>query len=304
MRAFVFTGSPSRRPSPGLCLALEGPAAPAADDAAIRKTIERAHAAGASALTFTGGEVLARPEALDWLHAARSAGFRAVEVRSDGWLLAGAGAAERVVAAGASHIGIELLAGDAVAHDHLAAEPGSFARALRALRASREAGAATRVVVPLLRGTFRSLPSLVRRALALGISGFDFVAIDGPDRPAQPLLAHPAIAAPHLRAAIDLARTARRRVSTWSVAECLLAEHADCAVERGRPLLFDARRVDAGPIPNYFRRQHGTPCAGCTLTASCDGPMAAEVGRHGWGGYIGRNDPPPTKGDPDTPGSP
>ncbi len=303
MRAFVLTGSPARRLAPGLCLRLAGPAEALADDDAVRHAIGQARTAGATAITLTGGEVLARPQALDWLHAARSAGFRAVEVRTDGWLLAGAGAARRVVDAGATHVGVELLAHDGAAHDHLANEQGAFARALRALRSCREAGATTRVLAPILRPSFRSLPSMVRRALVLGVSGFDFIAIDGPDRLAHPLLADPAMAAPHVRTAIGAALAARRRVTTWSMPACLLGEYDAYAVERSSPLLFDASVQDAGPILNHFERHQGTPCEGCALASSCIGPMTAEVCRHGWAAYVGRAAPPPPNGDQDMPRS-
>lgn len=301
MRALLLTGSPTTTLAPACCLGLQGSTEATADDTEVRGCIDAARAAGVTALTLTGGEVLARPEALDWLHAASEAGFRAVEVRTSGRLLAMPAAAERVVAAGATHVGVELLGGDAATHDLLAGQPGAFSRAIRALRNCRAAGAATRIVAPLLRPSYGGLSAMVRRTLPLGVGGFDFVAIPGPDRAAHPLLPHPALAAAQVRAALTLVRAARRRGTTMAMAACLLAGEADAAIERGAPLFFDAAASGAGPIPNHFRRQHGSPCERCVLTASCAGPMADEVARHGWAHYQASPYPMPAAADGSSP---
>ena len=292
-RAIVLTGSPLGEEMPALHLRLTADSGrgvePAADDAAVRAAIEQAREQGGTALTLTDGEVLARPESLDWVDLARSLGFRAIEVRSNGRAIIHPDRVQQVLDAGATHISVALNGPDATSHDYISGQPGSFAVALRALKVARRIGAVTRVVCPLLRPTYRSLPTLVKRSLALGVSGFDFVAIAGVDRPSRRLLPHLGLVAQHLQRALAVAAVAKRNKSTWRVPLCLLAEHADIALEAGQPTtVVDA--VDAPNEPSYFKHEQGLPCASCAAASSCPGPLSSQVLQHGWSGLIPTND--------------
>lgn len=278
---FVLTGSPL---SDGVHEAA-WPLAAAATAADVPAAIVAAIAAGATELCFADGEVLLRAEVLDWLAAARTAGARRLHVWTDGRVLARPGAAQRLRAAGLSDAGVILFGADAAAHDYIAGSAGRFAAALKGLKAARKAGLRTGVVAPVLRPTYRELPSLVRRSLALGVARFEFVGGHGADRPKHGLLPHLEMAAPFVRAGVELATAAKRRARCWLIPHCLLEPPLD-ATNLPDLRAFSGLHLDPDARENgcHFRREQAAGCATCDLAACCRGPVATYLAQHGSGG--------------------
>ena len=235
--------------------------------------------------TLVGGEPLLDARALEWISVLRERGADKIGVWTDGRVLASKGAAEKLRDAGLTDVGVVLLGADAAAHDFVAGGPKRFAAALRGLRWARRAGLRTTVVAPVLRPTFRDLPLLVQRALAIGVERFDFVGLAGPDRREHGLIPHLAIAAAHVDAAIRTARRHRRQARAWQLPPCLLAPDVrDAAREIGNA--FGQQDMVVGENPAGLRHSHIAACTGCELRSSCDGPLESYVAQHGSGGLV------------------
>jgi len=256
---------------------------------AVLAAIRAARAGGATRVTLRGGDVATRPEALNIITETRKLGCRAVEVWTAGPALARPNTAGQLVAAGASHVAVPVYGDTADAHDYVAGVSGHFRHVLEGLRKVAAAGARTTLLVPLLRPSMRNLGPLVRLAQAVDACGLRFLAPAGHDRVAHPLLAPLVLAAPHLRAAIQFATAARRRVAVQGVPPCLLAEFGALGL-REAPLIWSARSgARAQPDPPT----HGKACQTCTWRARCPGVPSGLAPRLSFAHLEPRTDPLP-----------
>lgn len=232
--------------------------------------------AAAGKLVLRGGELLLRPEALELLAAARRAAPQ-VELWSNGAALARPGAAQTVRRAGATAVAIGLWGDSPESHDYATGVPGSFARAIAGLKAARAAGLRTAVIAPLLRPTYRNLPSLIQKSLPLGIDAALLWAPPGPDRTDHPLLAPLATMGPYVDAAVRVLHAAGKGCAVLGVAPCALG-----ATAAGADLSLLAQ-----PDRSAVR---GGPCANCSWRDHCSGQSTGRVQLHGWTGLVARTD--------------
>lgn len=231
---------------------------------------------GADKLALRGGELLLRPEALELLTAARRLAPQ-VELWSSGGHLARPGVAQALRQAGATAVVIGLWGDSAESHDYATGVPGSFARAIAGLKAARQAGLRSSVVAPLLRPTYRNLPQLMQKSLALGIDGALLWAPAGPDRSQHPLLAPLASMGPYVDAAARVLAAGQKSFGVIGVAPCSLGPAA-AALD-----LTIAAQPQLG-------RSKGAPCQDCTWTERCPGQSKPRIQLHGWVGLSPRRD--------------
>ncbi|MCB9738066.1 MAG: radical SAM protein [Deltaproteobacteria bacterium] len=284
--ARILTASPRPLALPGLTrpdLADEG----GVDvDAAVRRAVEL----GAGAIRFGDGEVLAAGGLPAWVAAARAAGARTIEIETSGVPLARPELARQLRSLGVDGIVVPLYGADADAHDWIAGQAGAQQRTLRGIRAARGAGLRVRVVLPVLRPTYRGLDQLVARTLPLGVPAFE---IRAPEALPAMLWANPALTAPFVRKATALASAARREVTVVGMPACLLQEQAARAVEvNGPELQIDARRN--APAFDNDSSDNGAPaCESCRWAAHCAKPSAATLTAFGAVALHARVDQPP-----------
>lgn len=231
---------------------------------------------GAEKLALRGGELLLRPEALELLTAARRLAPQ-VELWSSGGHLARPGVAQALRQAGATAVVIGLWGDSAEGHDYATGVPGSFARAIAGLKAARQAGLRTAVVAPLLRPTYRNLPQLMQKSLALGIDGALLWAPAGPDRSQHPLLAPVASMGPYVDAAAKVLAAGQKSCGVIGVAPCSLGPIA---------ATLD---LTASAQP-HLGRSKGAPCQTCSWAGRCAGQTNPRIQLHGWVGLSPRRD--------------
>jgi hypothetical protein len=243
---------------------------------AVLATLRQAKDLGATAVTLRDGDLLARPEALDILGHARSLALQ-VELWTNGPVLARPGIAEAVVKAGAVWLGVPLYGDTAQAHDYVAGQPGHFQRTLAGLQKVRAAGGRAVIVAPILRPTFRNLPLLVQKSLALQVQAFRFVAPVGRDREQHPLCVPAPLTAQALRAALQLVTAGKRRATVLDVPACVLGEEAKVL---DLTQVLDAR----GAHEPTLTHEHGKPCETCLWRERCPGLPQERALQHGWVG--------------------
>lgn len=123
-------------------------------------------ALGALFLTFTGGEIFLRKDALDIIALARRHRF-AVTLYTSGTLIDEA-IADRIRALKVSEVHVSVYSHDARIHDAFTGSPGSHARSLRALRLLRQPdGVRTVVKTNILRFNIDHLDDLIALATSL-----------------------------------------------------------------------------------------------------------------------------------------
>ncbi len=291
MHLHLLTGSPSQHNLPrqvdAVCQRSDcgQRAEPIANAESLLAAMQQARNEGIATASLRDGELLQRPEALEILQQSRKMGFSALEVWSNGHLLAQPGAAEAIARAGATHIAVPLYGDTAESHDFVTATPGHFARAIAGLRRARAAGLRTVVVVPILRPTFRNLSQIVQKSLAIEVSAFRIVAHDGPDRDKHPLLAPLPLASRYVQLAQARADAAKKRCTISDIPLCLLGEQvADALREVTRIVTLAEVAAEAKA---YL---HGKPCEPCAWRDRCPGQLAGLAAAHGWVGVSARMD--------------
>jgi len=104
----------------------------------IERVLDELAAAGTLYLTFTGGEILLRPDFLPILRAARRRNF-ALRLLTNGALLTPT-LADEIAALGVAGVDISLHTLDPTIHDHLTGAPGTHPAVLAAIAACRARG--------------------------------------------------------------------------------------------------------------------------------------------------------------------
>jgi len=100
----------------------------------VRARLRWGIANGHDEASFTGGEPTIRPDFLDLVRYAREIGYRRVAVTTNGWRLAQPDFFEAAVRAGLTSMGVSIHGPDSETHEGLTGRPGSFARAIQAIR--------------------------------------------------------------------------------------------------------------------------------------------------------------------------
>jgi radical SAM protein with 4Fe4S-binding SPASM domain len=117
-------------------------------------------------VTFSGGEPLLRPDALEIAAAAVSLGF-AYRLFTNGTLIEESHA-DALASLPPVAVEVSVYGADAATHDAVTGAPGSFEQTLRGIRLLVDRGVRVVVKSPMMRDNFRQLDALRRQAQQLG----------------------------------------------------------------------------------------------------------------------------------------
>lgn len=118
-------------------------------------------------MVFTGGDPLKRPDLFDLIGHSVKAGLR-TNVSPSATPLLTAEVIDRLQSTGISRLAISLDGADAQTHDGFRQVPGTFDRAMAALRHAREIGLDTQVQTTATRRNLRQLPLIAERVAEVG----------------------------------------------------------------------------------------------------------------------------------------
>ncbi len=251
---------------------------------ALVAVLARERATGADGVWLAGGEVTLRPDLPRLVEAARAAGYARVGLQTNGRILAAAGAAERLRAAGLTDAVVAVHAATPALHDWLVQEPGAHKQATVGLRRLVAAGVATRVSTVLTRSGTAEIGALAATAPRWGVDGHRWILA----RPEGAGAAEWRMLVPRLALvrgpvvdAVHLAWGLRREADTVGLPLCVLGDARAAAADR-----LDAPSVRRAFPPGLEEPAHpyvhGPPCAGCPLRAACPGVGADYAARFGW----------------------
>ena len=261
----------------------------------LRRELSDARARGLRRVVLSGGEPTVHPRFLDVVALARRLGFTHVQVISNGQRFCYADFLEQAVRAGLDEVTLSLHGHTPALHDRLTQVPGSFVRAITALRnVLAISGVIVSVDVVINRLNLPKLRELLDFYVGLGVREFDLLALvpfgDGWKNHEDLYcdFSKPRNLA-HLRRALELSRrpdlhlwTNRLRPEFLEGFEHLIQSPDKIHDElRGRRRVL-ARYIKGGERPPCF----GDPCRYCFLDDLCrdldallrDGCLPARVG--------------------------
>ncbi len=117
-------------------------------------------------LVLTGGEPLVRPDVFELVEFASALGLT-VAIATNGTLI-DTQMARRLKKAGVCDVAVGLDAATPELHDFIRNTPGTFERAMRGIRASREAGMCLQINVTVMKHNYEEIPRLLDLADELG----------------------------------------------------------------------------------------------------------------------------------------
>lgn len=254
--------------------------------------LARERGAGADGVWLAGGEVTLRPDLPALVEAARAAGFARVGLQTNGRILAAAGAAERLRAAGLTDAVVALHASTPALHDWLTQADGAHKQASVGIRRLVAAGVATRINTVLTRSGTGEIGALAALAPRLGADGQRWI-LARPDGQAaaewRMVVPRLALVRGPLQDALALAWSLRREAETVGVPLCVLGPKRAAAADR-----LDApsvRRVfPAGMDEPAVVHRYGPPCISCPVRAACPGVSAGYADRFGWDEIVAPSD--------------
>ena len=243
----------------------------------IKARLTEHRAAGVDLLDLDGGEPTLVPRLPELIRWAREAGFRRVNVTTNGRTLANPGTAKRLAAAGLTDLLISLHGPSAAIHDDLTLTPGSFQQTTRGIvLAVRECGDGVDLGVntTIARGNVDHLEETAALLHRLGIRKLNLQLLTPFGRAHRDIVPDPTAAAAAVRRLLDRWRE-RLAIQVINLPFCFLPGYEEFLAsdvgKLSRRMLFVTREE-----VNLFEYLAGTrtrdeECARCLLLGGCDG---------------------------------
>jgi MoaA/NifB/PqqE/SkfB family radical SAM enzyme len=235
------------------------------DEAQWRSQLEAARAGGASEVTFTGGEPTLVGFLADAIAAARSLGFVAIGVQTNGRSLRDGALVRSLRDAGLTDVHVSVHGARAAVHDYHVGVDGAFADVDVALGRLRVEGIAVVVTTVLTRSNARVVSELPAWLAHHGVRAWTIAVPHAAGRAAvehDRVLPRLALALPFALHALDAARKRGVEVGIEGAPACLLG-----------PWIVESRCC--------VLRAFAPVCEGCGARGRCAGVDAAYLERFG-----------------------
>lgn len=233
------------------------------DDVAAR--VDALAGAGATELTFLGGEPTLRDDLPALVRRARGAGFQRVGLQTNAARLADLAFTGALADAGLTDVHVTVLGAEPAVHDHHTGVDGSLKALLAGVAAARARGLVVVASTVLTRSNYRVLNALPPLLSSRGVAAWQVTTLLVAGRAVgamDPLVPRLALALPYALHALDAAARLGLRAVVSGAPWCLLGP-------------FTARALPSAP------RAFAPPCAGCPLRGACPGVDATYLARFG-----------------------
>jgi MoaA/NifB/PqqE/SkfB family radical SAM enzyme len=251
--------------------------------------LRAARARGCDEVVFLRGEATLRNDLAAIANAARTLGYKLIQVQTNGGALADDAVLARLMAAGVNFFEVSFFGHVAPLHDAVDGTTGAFARVTAALINLARRRAAVLVTVPVVRRNYVALSMIAARLAQLGVRRVQFnlprpVRVDDAWNTAA--LVPLGEASPFIRAAIREARALGMRAEAEAVPFCHLDESMrdglDAAESFARHAVSDLhRREDSMEEHRRASRPRAPQCAACDLVERCPTTWAAAQDLYG-----------------------
>lgn len=239
---------------------------------------------------FTCGEPTLEPRLPELIGAARRFGYRRISLVTNGRALSNLALAERLLAAGLSHVTVSLHGVDAKVHDAIVRRPGAFAQTLAGMKnlvaLSKRYPHSFDVNCTLVRDNLASMRALRDLALEVGARAVNFNVVE-PRGTADDLFdgvvpSYTEVMDHADRSGLDFGEPAQSlaRVPPCAGGAEWVQETFHLALPEGDDV-YDSRQ---GKVK-------GPPCTECAASGSCDGIWERYATGFGWGELVPLVDP-------------
>mgnify|MGYP001592433940 CR=1 FL=1 len=257
--------------------------------AELKASLAEGRRTGADGIVITGGEPTLHKEIAEIARSARAAGFKTVQVQSNGRTFCYEKFCRRLIEAGVTEFAPSLHGSRPEIHDFLTGALGSFLQTVSGMRNLRRLGQRVITNTVITKANYRDLPDIARLLVTLGVSQYQFAFMHMGGRAAENkdwLVARKAVIEPWVKRALDVGIKAGRRVMTEAIPYCLMRGYEEHVAESIIPqtMIFDAESV----VADYTRARRdegkakGPRCCECARFSECEGPWREYPEMFGW----------------------
>jgi len=243
-------------------------------------------------LVLTGGEVTIRKDILELISYAKSLGFKAIDIQTNGRMCSSSKFAQRLVEAGASFFLVSIHDWNKKAQDFLTRAPGSFAQTTAGIAnlAKLNVGLKTNTVINTL--NYNHLPKLAKLLISSGVKSIQLSFPHGLGNAwdnFNEMVPTYVETAPYIHKFIDLCRKYNVESPIRAVPFCFMQSYEE-HIDDVKVESTEVREI-AQVISDYkkWRREEGKsqgpPCGGCKYSKICEGPWRDYIQKRGWGEF-------------------
>ncbi|MBI4803189.1 MAG: radical SAM protein [Elusimicrobia bacterium] len=255
--------------------------------------LKKAYSGGIRGVVFTGGEPSLHPAILDFIRAAKKAGFKSIQLQTNGRTLAYPDFCGKLLKAGATEIGPSLHGAAAATHDALTGSAGSFTQTVAGIANAVKTGLAVITNTVITSANYTELPALAALLIKLGVSQYQFAFIHIVGTAAENsarLVPRKTAVMPYVKKGLDLGVKNGVPCYTEAIPFCLMKGYEACVAERIIPAgpVVDADRFikDYGIYRRTEGKTRGPRCPRCKYFEVCEGPWREYPRLYGWKEFV------------------
>lgn len=259
----------------------------------VAAELKKARAGGVRGVVFTGGEPSLHPDILGLITTARKAGFRSIQLQTNGRALAYPKFCEKLHKAGLTEIGPSLHGAKASTHDRLTGSAGSFSQTVAGIANAARTGLAVITNTVITSANYRELPAIAALLIKLGVSQYQFAFVHIVGTAAENsrrIVPRKTAVMPYVKKGLDLGIKSGIPCFTEAIPFCLMKGYEACVAERIIPAgpVVDADRFikDYGVYRRTEGKARGPGCPDCKYFNICEGPWREYPALYGWDEFV------------------
>lgn len=246
-----------------------------------------------SKVVFTGGEVTIREDLPEIIAYAKSAGFKDIQIQTNGRRFAYIDYCKKIIMSGANQFGLALHGPTSKIHDDLTKVEGSFLQTTQGIKNLVALGQDVGTNSVVTKQNYKYLPELAELLVNLGVKQFQFAFIhinriikEDEDK-IKKIVPRKSELAPYIKKGLQKGIDAGLIVMTEAIPLCFMEGYENCVAECGK--IPDGDVYDADFIVNdyqNYRRYQGKKkdkkCEKCKYFNVCEGPWKEYPEIFGW----------------------
>ncbi len=264
--------------------------------AELKEIIQKAKK-GCDTIVFTGGEPTIRKDLIELVSEAKKAGFKTIQIQSNGRMFVYEQFCKDMIAAGANEFALALHGHTAELHNYLTGAK-SFRQLIVGIRTLKKMGQRVIMNTVITKSNYRHLPDIAKVLIGLRVDQMQFAFVHplgAAKNNFDSVVPRMEMVAPYLKRAIDIGRVLDTRIMTEGVPFCLLSGYEESISETVMP---DIRIFDQKSIIEDYKKMRvtkdktkGLACVKCRYDAVCEGPWKEYPDAFGWDEFKPVNTP-------------
>jgi MoaA/NifB/PqqE/SkfB family radical SAM enzyme len=255
----------------------------------IEKDLREAFGKGKTEVVLTGGEPTLHPDFLKIIKLAKSAGFKNIQIQTNGRMFAYPDFCLKTIEAGATEFSPAIHGPNAEIHDFLTSVPGSFGQTIQGIKNLKKLAQRVITNTVITSQNYRFLPQIAELLVGLDVDQFQFAFLHISGRAAENkdwIVPRKSKIIEYVKKGLEVGIKANKRVMTEAIPYCLMAGYEDCIAERiipdGSVFDIDFTIEDYGEYRRNKGKTKGSRCPQCKYYKICEGPWKEYPEIFGW----------------------